>query len=74
MEGIETAGRKSEVFGGLDGRQGLLPEGRQHMTNKGGGVAMNDLLMFFKDTEYPPSPAAPSVFSSGIATLALLKD
>jgi hypothetical protein len=44
------------------------------MTNKGGGVAMNDLLMFFKDTEYPPSLAAPSVFSSGIATLALLKD
>jgi hypothetical protein len=44
------------------------------MTDEGGGVAMDELLMFFKDTGYVPRLAAPSVFSSGIATLALLKD
>jgi hypothetical protein len=52
----------------------LLPEGRQYVADEGRGVPMNELLVFFKVKEYPPTLAAPSVFSSGIATLALLKD
>jgi hypothetical protein len=44
------------------------------MADKGGRVTMDELLVLFKGAGYPPGLAAPSAFSSGIATLALLKD
>jgi len=44
------------------------------MADKGGRVTMDELLVLFKGAGYPPRLAAPSAFSSGIATLALLKD
>ncbi len=70
---IKTTGREAEMFGGLVRRQRLLAEGCQHMADKGGRVTMDELLVIFKDRGYPPRLAAPSAFSSGLATLALLK-
>src|ERR1035437_3377594 len=37
-EGIEAAAGQPELFGGLGGRQGVLPEGSQHMPVKRRGV------------------------------------
>jgi len=44
------------------------------MTDEGGSVAMDELLMLFKDAQNIRLPSPPPVFSSGIASLALLKD
>ena len=44
------------------------------MPDEGRGMAVDELLMFFKAAEYQRELAAPPVFSSGIAALAPLKD
>src|ERR1035438_9578594 len=38
-ERIEAAGGQAELVGGFGGRQGVLPEGSQHMADKGRCVA-----------------------------------
>ena len=48
---IEAAGREAELAGGFGGRQRALPECFEHMTDEGGCVTMDELLMFFKGTE-----------------------
>jgi hypothetical protein len=37
---IKAAAGQAELFGGFDGRQGVLPEGSQHMPDERGGVAI----------------------------------
>ena len=71
---VKATGREAELFRGLGGRQRLLPESVQHMADESGRVAMDELLMLFKDPQDTPRACLPPVFSSGIATLARLKD
>jgi len=73
-QSVKATGRESELFSGLGGGQRLLLESIQHMTDEGGSVAMDELLMLFKDAQNIRLPSPPPVFSSGIASLALLKD
>ena len=62
------------MIGGLRGVEGVQAETFQHMTDERGRVTMNELLVFFKDAQATRNPGRTPVFSSGIATLALLKD
>ena len=73
-ERVKATGREAELFSGLGGGQRLLPECVEHMADEGGCVAMDELLMLFKDRQDTRRPCPPPVFSSGIALLALLKD
>ena len=49
MEGIEAARREAELLRRLNGRQGVLTKGRQDVADEGGGMAIDELLVFFKD-------------------------
>ena len=51
-QSVYTAGRETELRGGLDSRQRALPEGIEHMADKGGRVTMEELLMLFKDVRH----------------------
>jgi hypothetical protein len=62
------------LFGGISGADQMFAEGVERMANKGRSMAVDELLIFFKAAEYRRELAAPPVFSSGIAALALLKD
>jgi hypothetical protein len=48
---VQAAGGEAELFSRLKGRQCALAEGVQDMANKGGGMAMGELLMLFKDPQ-----------------------
>ena len=50
-ERIETTAGQAELHCGLTGGQRTLPKGVKHMADKGWGMAMNQLLMIFKDPQ-----------------------
>ena len=52
-QSVEAAAGEAERAGGFRGRQSILPESFEHLANERGGVAMEQLLIFFKDGAYP---------------------
>ena len=48
-QAVETTAGEAELFRRLRGAQCALPEGVEHMADEGGGVAMAELLLLFKD-------------------------
>ena len=73
-QNIKSTGRKAELFGRISSVDQMFAERVEYMADKGRSMAVDELLMFFKAVEYLRDLSAPPVFSSGIATLALLKD
>lgn len=57
---IEAAAGQAELFGSFGGRQGVLPEGSQHMPDERWCVAIGQLLVLFKSiasTHRIPTPS-----------------
>jgi hypothetical protein len=73
-QNIEATAGKAELFCGQSGADQMFAEGVEHMADEGRSMAVDELLVFFKATEYPQELSAAPVFSSGIATHALHKD
>lgn len=61
---VESAAGEAELIGGFGGAQGVLPESFEHMTDEGGGMTMDELLMFFTLPKIAPQLPPPPVFSS----------
>jgi hypothetical protein len=59
------------LAGGLCRVQGVLPEAFEHMADEGGGVTMDELLVFFKDAQGRPEEscfARPATFQARSAS------
>ena len=57
-QNVKAAGGESEFFGGCSGADPVWAEGIEHMPEEGRGLAVDELLMFFKTAEYQRDLAA----------------